>query len=197
MKVIKKLSDHLAGIATLRALIVVGMVFVVFSVLFTYVDVPFGLRRIEKISGGVRILDLQPFYTPEMAYQFLEAYKEEGRQVYLNILTADLFYPLLYSSFLALAISWVFRRAFRPENPAQLLNLLPFVAAIIDYAENIGIYTLLRNYPARLTDVAQTTAHLSSIKQMLSNTCVLALAIGFIFYLARKAGLPRPHKTHN
>ncbi len=191
----KQVSDRLAQAATLKSLAAVGAMFVIFSFIFTYADVPFGLARLERISGGLRILDLQPYYTPEMAYRFLDAYQEEGRRVYLSILTADLFYPLAYSSFLALAISWVFRRAFKPENPAQFLNLLPFVAALLDYAENVGVYTLLRHYPERLSDVAQRTAYFSAAKLMLSNVCVLALAIGVIFYLARRAGLPRPHQT--
>lgn len=191
---LRGISDWLAKTATLKALAIVGAVFIIFSVIFTYADVPFGLARLERISGGLRILDLQPYYTPGMAYRFLDAYQEEGRRVYLSILTADLFYPLVYSLFLALAISWVFRRAFKPENPAQFLNLLPFVAALLDYVENMGVYTLLRHYPERLEDVAQRTAYFSAAKLMLSNICVLALAIGVIFYLARRAGLPRPYR---
>jgi len=40
LNVIRRLSDRLDRIATIRTLIAVGLVFVPFSVLFTYVDVP-------------------------------------------------------------------------------------------------------------------------------------------------------------
>jgi hypothetical protein len=193
--VIRKLSYSIDKFATLRVLIILGVVFVIFSVIFVYVDVPFGMQRLEKISGGVRLLDVQRNYSPEMAYNFLEAYGEQGRQVYVRILTADLFYPLLYSIFLSVAMTWLFRRAFKPDNRAQLFNLLPFVVALFDYAENAGLYIMLRNYPTQMVDIATITSYISTIKQVLGNVSVMALAIGFIFYLAREAGLPRPYKT--
>ena len=194
-KPLRRLSFSLDRFTTTRALIVLTIVFVLFSIVFVYVDTPFSVKRVEKLSDGVRILDQQRNYTTEMAYHFLDAYGESGRQTYRRILAADVFYPLLYGAFLSIAITWFFRRAFAAERVVQLLNLLPWLTVLFDYAENIGLYVMLAKYPTQLPTVVAITSHLSMLKQLLSSMSILALLIGIIFYLAKKAGLPRPYKT--
>ena len=113
---LQKLSFSIDRLAKTRVLILLTAVFILFSLVYVYVDTPVSVKRIEKLSGGVRILDLQRNYTTETAYHFLDAYGDGGRQVYQRILAVDIFYPLLYGAFLSIAITWFYRRAFPPES---------------------------------------------------------------------------------
>lgn len=62
-----------------------------------------------------------------------EAYGESGRQAYIRArFTFDLVWPLVYTLFLATAISWVLGRAFALDSCWQRANLAPLLNAIFD-----------------------------------------------------------------
>src|SRR5688572_22166407 len=77
-------------------------------------------------NNSVMPLDLMFFYTPEQAFEMMDRYGEAGRSVYWKIeLTADIIYPIIYTLFYGLFISWLFQRAFKPDSPMQKWNLMP------------------------------------------------------------------------
>ncbi len=130
--------------------------------LFLFLEVFFAgflLPRCEKwiIPAGAkaRILDLSFGFTPDQAYQSLEAYGEVGRQRYLLVESlADTAYPLVYTGLFILILSTLLRGIFPESSRWSLLNLWPLVAMLADYAENAGIISMLANYPNRLAGAA-------------------------------------------
>lgn len=116
-------------------------------------------------NASVMPLDLMFFYTPEQAFEMMEKYGEAGRSIYLRIeLTADIIYPIVYTLFLGLFISWLFQRAFKPESPMQKWNVMPMGAWLFDMLENSGIVSMILMHPSRAELMAWLTMLFGTVK---------------------------------
>ena len=116
-------------------------------------------------NNSVLPLDLMFFYNPEQAFAMMDKYGEAGRAIYLRIeLTADIIYPIIYTLFYGLLISWLFQRAFKPESGMQKWNLMPVGAWFFDLLENVGIVSMLMIYPAKPAVLAWITMLFGTLK---------------------------------
>ena len=116
-------------------------------------------------NNSVMPLDLMFFYTPEKAFAMIEKYGEAGRSIYFKIeLTADIIYPIIYTLFYGLLISWLFQRGFKPDSPMQKWNLMPVGAWFFDLLENTGIVSMLMIYPSKPEILAWVTMLFGSLK---------------------------------
>jgi len=107
---------------------------------------PLSVPRMRELAGGGPILDMRFGYTPQHAYELLNALGSAGRGAYLAMLwTVDLLLPALFSLFLWSAVS---RGALRRWRWAA------FGAGAADYLENAAITALLLAYPIRHDAVA-------------------------------------------
>jgi hypothetical protein len=154
---------------------------------------PFGLARLQEITGGPTILDMTFTTHPQQVYAVLDALGEAGRAFDLtHIVPLDLVFPFTYGLFLAIGISWALSRLVPEGSPWFLLNLAPVFAAAADYCENAGVITLLLTYPARLDPVAWFVSIMYSIKFFFSAvsfiTLFAALAGCAVLFLVRRTG---------
>ena len=132
-------------------------------------------------NNSVLPLDLMFFYTPEQAFGMLDKYGEAGRSVYFRIeLTADIIYPIIYTLFYGLLLSWLFQRAFKPDNSMQRWNVIPVGAWFFDMLENVGIVTMLATYPAKSAILAWLTMIFGSLKWGIFAVTVLLVLIGLV-----------------
>ena len=116
-------------------------------------------------NDSVMPLDLMFFYTPAQAFEMMDRYGEAGRSVYLRIeLTADIIYPIIYTLFYGLLLSWLLQRAFKPDSKIQKWNVMPVGAWFFDMLENIGIVSMLMMYPSKPEIVAWLTMLFGSLK---------------------------------
>jgi hypothetical protein len=116
-------------------------------------------------NNEVMPLDLMFFYTPAKAFAMIEKYAEAGRAVYMKIeLTADIIYPIIYTLFYGLLISWLFQRAFKSDSAMQKYNVTPVGAWFFDLLENVGIVSMLALYPSQPNALAWLTMIFGSLK---------------------------------
>jgi len=116
-------------------------------------------------NNSVMPLDLMFFYTPQQAFDMIEKYGPEGRVIYAKIeLSADIIYPIVYTLFFALLISWLFQRGFRPGSPIQTWNVMPMGAWLFDLLENIGTVSMVAAYPSQPAILAWITMFIGLIK---------------------------------
>jgi hypothetical protein len=116
-------------------------------------------------NASVLPLDLMFFYTPEKAFAMVEKYGAAGRDIYMKIeLTADIIYPIIYTLFYGLLLSWLFQRAFKPESKMQRYNVMPAGAWFFDLLENIGVVSMLTMYPSQPALLAWLTMAFGSLK---------------------------------
>jgi len=109
---------------------------------------PRAQATLKGASGGTGLLDRQCFYSAAKANEMIASYSDSGRAAYgTTELTTDTFFPVAYTLFLSLSITWLLRRAFHKESPVQYLNLVPVGAWLFDLLENVGIVVNLSTFP--------------------------------------------------
>lgn len=156
-------SSAIRDVSSGRTLVASFAFFVVLAALIN--GRPFGLSALAQITGGATILDMAFTYTPVQAYAMLAALGDAGRAFYLTrIVPLDLVFPAAYTLFYAVAITWLLSCWLPEGSPWMRLNVVPLVAGIADYCENIGVIALLLSYPAELYGVAAFTGVMSPIK---------------------------------
>ena len=116
------------------------------------------LVTIPKTMGfanGMKLLDMLPMgYSHDYANKLFNTLGEDGREIYLtNQIPVDMIYPLLFGLTYSLLLAYFLKKLNKLKSPLTYLSLLPIIAGIADYLENIGIITMLKSYP----DLAETT----------------------------------------
>jgi hypothetical protein len=182
-KLSKKFHAWATGWRVILLLIAVG-------VMVGYI-MPVASAILELIANNsVLPLDLMFFYTPTEAFAMIEKYSPAGRAFYTKLeLTMDILYPVIYTLFLGLAISWLFQRAFKPESKMQKWNVTPVGAWLFDLLENIGIICLLAVFPSQPVLVAWLTMLVGLIKWAFT-----ILSIGLVLVGLAKAAINRFQK---
>lgn len=116
-------------------------------------------------NASVLPLDLMFFYAPDQAFAMIDKYGEAGRDLYMKIeMTADVIYPIIYTLFYGLLLSWLFQRGFKSDSKMQKYNVMPVGAWFFDLLENIGIVSMLSMYPSQPAVLAWLTMIFGSLK---------------------------------
>ncbi len=99
-------------------------------------------------AQNVRSPDLSFWYTPSDLYATAATYGIEGRAAYVRARgTFDILWPLVYTAFLALTLSWISRRM--PDRRRwRRANLVPIGAGAFDLLENVCTSVVMLRYPA-------------------------------------------------
>jgi hypothetical protein len=173
---VKQISDWMRRVSTGW----VALAALVFFLLFTALVLPQQAAKSEQEIGSAVSPDTSFFYSPADLYKIAESYGEEGRQAYIRArFTFDLVWPLVYTLFLATAISWIFGKAFAPDSRWQWANLAPLVGALFDYLENLSTSLVMLRYPAQ-TPVVDLLAPLFTALKWGSLGLSFSLLIGGI-----------------
>lgn len=162
-KILDEVSDWIISIASGRTVLAALAGILVTGFLVN--GRPFGIAELKSITGGVGILDMEVFYSPEQAYRFLSAMGEAGRSFELTrIIPLDLLVPFFYALFLSTFISWLLHRWLPEKSPWQRLNVIPVIGALFDYIENLGIIAMLLAWPMEMFSIAQITMAATLLK---------------------------------
>ena len=157
------------------------LVFLAGEIFFNAVVLPGQQAKMQAGSGGTGPIDLQIFYTPEKVYGMMEAYSPEVRTSYrLFEMTGDIIYPIVYTLFFSLAITWLFQRGFASTSRMQKYNVVPFGTWFFDLLENICIIAMLSIHPSTPSALAWISAVFTLVKWSFAGITVLLLLIGLI-----------------
>jgi len=173
----RRVSDLLYAVSgnwvTLGALVV--------FVLFMTMVLPGQATEAELQAGGAGSPDTSLFYKPSDLYAMAEAYGPQGRLAYLRARwTFDLAFPLVYSAFMATAMSWLWSRAVSLDSVWRCGNVLPLLAAMFDYLENASTSLVMARYPAETLVVAVLAPFFTLVKWLLvAGSFVLLVAAAF------------------
>jgi hypothetical protein len=178
-KLSNKLKDFAKGWLVLVLFVLDGF--------FMFFVMPMLGALMQGDNGGPGPLDLNFFYTPDKAFAMIASYGEYGRAFYRNIeLTADIIYPIVYTLFFSLCITWFFQRAFAAGSKLQRLNVVPFGAWLFDLFENLGIVVLLTVYPSQPAALAWLTAVFTALKWTFAGASILLTLFGIGAFAVKK-----------
>jgi hypothetical protein len=137
--------------------------------------------------GSSGPIDLKFFYTPQTAYKMIASYSEQTRAIYrIGELTLDVVYPVVYTLFFSLLITWLFKRGFPSESKMQRLNVVPFGAWLFDLFENLGIVAMLSVYPSTPAGVAWLTTIFTMVKWSFAGAGGVLILIGLVMTIKNR-----------
>lgn len=137
------------------------------------------IPKTMEFSNGMKLLDMMPKeYDLNYVNQLFTALGENGRSTYLfNQIPVDMIYPLLFGISYCLLLGYFLKKLNKLNSKYMYLCLIPIIAGIADYLENIGIITMLKNYP-ELTEVAvKSTSSFSLIKSISTSANFIVLVV--------------------
>ncbi|MDL2294422.1 hypothetical protein LJC60_07315, partial [Ruminococcaceae bacterium OttesenSCG-928-D13] len=148
-----------------------------------------GVAGLLQITGGASILDFEFGFTADQALDMLTALGKQGRSFYLTrIIPIDFIFPLsymlCYAGWIALLVKHI-----SPKGHLKLLLLVPILAMLFDWGENMGIIFMLVKYPLLPKWVvisASTAGILKMICIVASVAAIVALFIVLFFKRKKK-----------
>ncbi len=164
----------------------VALLFVITNLIYAFmllVTIP----KTVAYSGGMKLLDMMPQgYDSEYVNELFSKLGKEGRDVYLfNQIPVDMIYPFLFGITYSLLIAYFLKKLDKLNNHFFYLCLIPIIAGIADYLENIGIVTMLNDYPD-LSVVHISTTNIFSIIKSVSTTLFFIVLIVIIILVGIK-----------
>jgi len=137
------------------------------------------IPKTMEFANGMKLLDMMPTgYDLNYVSELFTSLGENGRLTYLtNQIPVDMFYPLLFGLSYCLLLGFFLKKLNRLNSPFIYLCVIPIIAGVADYLENIGIITMLKNYPALKESAVYTTNIFSVIKSISTSIFFIALII--------------------
>jgi hypothetical protein len=148
--------------------------------------------RVSDRCGGLAALDVRGFWNADEARALLQSCGPAGRTAYVQLELADQLFPAIAGAALVLATAALLHRI----GPRAWPLLVPAIATtVLDYAENIAVWTLLARWPEVPAVVAAIGGPVSAAKQALGflahGVLLAALAVAAVGALrARRRSSP-------
>ena len=139
------------------------------------------IPKTMEFSNGMKLLDMLPTgYNQDYANELFRTLGQNGREIYLtNQIPVDMIYPLLFGLTYSLLLAYFLKKLNKLKSPFTYLCLLPIIAGIADYLENIGIITMLKSYP----NFTETTVNATNTFSVLKSTSTSIFFIALIAIL--------------
>jgi hypothetical protein len=145
----------------------------------------------EYKPEGVSLPDTSFGYTPSDVYAAAEAIGQVGRDEYVEArYTFDLVWPIVYTVFFVVVLSWVFRRVTQPGSRFRLVNLFPIVPLLFDYLENITASIVMTRYPDESPVVVHLLPVFSALKWTTLSACFVLIIVGAVMVAAKRRSTP-------
>ncbi len=147
------------------------------------------IPKVMSFSNGMKLLDMLPTgYNAEYVNSLFDILGEKGREVYLfNQIPIDMIYPFLFGISFCLVLAYFFQKLSKLNGYFLYLCLLPVVAGIFDYLENIGIITMLINYPNLSKSLITTTNIFTIFKSVFTTVYFVILFVTIVMVIIKYA----------
>ena len=165
------LSSHLSGKKVLLLFVLTNLVYAV----MIFITIP----KVMAFSGELKLLDMMPTgYDLDYINALFSALGEKGRETYLyQQIPVDMIYPFLFGISNSLIMAFFLNKMGKLDSVFFYLTLLPLIAGMADYLENIGIVLMLTSFPDVSPGVASLTNVFSITKSITTTIFFIVLII--------------------
>ncbi len=127
-------------------------------------------------------------YSAEYAQKLLETLGETGLFVYQwKQIPLDMIYPILFAVTFSLLLALILKNSFPQKNNLHKLCILPMLAGLFDYLENIGIIIMIQLFPVFHEWIANITNIFSVLKSLTSTIVFTLIIIGLVILSVKKS----------
>lgn len=175
---------------------IVLVLFIITNLVYVLM-VAYSLPKTAAHAQGMALLDMMPSgYDLAYVQELFTALGEEGRQTYLYLqLPIDMLYPLLFALCYSLLLVWLIKKIGKQHTRLLYASYLPFIAAAADYLENIGIITLLHQFPDITRRSVEMVSRTSVVKSS-STSAYFVVVLIVLLAFARQKYLKRKTNTN-
>ncbi len=180
-----KVLDTIYRSATLRNV----LIFLALDLVLMLGLMPYMGAKIAALTNGMQVIDLQiPTYPAQKALDMVADYGEAGRKLYRRVeLIADTIYPIIYGIAYALILAFLFKGNEQGSPKWKfLLPLVPLLGMLFDFGENLGIVTMLSQFPDQSLLVAAITAKFSLMKWIFALGSIILIIWGLVHKIFRR-----------
>lgn len=165
------IEKHISGKKVLGLFILTNLVYA-FMLIVT-------IPRTMVFSNGMKLLDMMPTgYNFNYVNKLFSALGANGRETYLTSqIPVDMIYPLLFGISYCALMAYFLKKINKLNTPFIYLCILPIIAGIADYFENIGIIAMLKSYPDFTETIVNATSIFSVIKSISTSMFFVALIV--------------------
>ncbi|WP_050909388.1 hypothetical protein [Vibrio campbellii] len=130
----------------------------------------YSIPKLMQYTDGLPLFDMSPLgYSYQEALALLSALGEEERSVYVSLqLTLDLFYPFLFALCYSALLQWLIGVGKLSSRVWLCMAVVPVFVCLFDYAENIGIWFMLTEYPVVSKSLVMTSSVFTLAKSLLT-----------------------------
>lgn len=173
-RLIKFIQKNISGRKVLGLFILTNLVY---TFMLT-VTIP----KTMEFSNGMKLLDMIPTgYDLDYVNELFHLLGVDGRLTYLNSqIPVDMIYPLVFGVSYCLLLGYLLKKLNKLNCNYIYLCVIPIIAAVADYLENIGIITMLKNYPKMKETTVYTTNIFSVIKSISTSIFFIVLIVVLI-----------------
>ena len=146
------------------------------------------IPKLMQFSGGMKILDMIPTgYNVQYVNTLLNTLGEQGRHFYLfSQIPVDMIYPFFFGISYCLLLAYILNKLAMLNSNYFYLCLLPLLGGLFDYFENMGIITILNDYPHNNDLLSQITNIFSILKSLFTSVYFIILLIFIITTVVKK-----------
>ena len=169
--------DNLSNLRNLVVMIVSSFVVVMIMATLTQ-------TWVYEVYGDVTMPDTRLTYTLNEITDVFNTLGQAGLNVWAQAHMLDFLFPLTYMFAMAFGTNMELRRLYPNNDPAKKLVLIPLMAGIADYVENILILTQIATYPSLSGPVILVASAITSFKWILlgSGFVIIFVFIPLIIY---------------
>lgn len=137
------------------------------------------IPKLMTFSNGEPIMDMMPGgYAAPYVADLLQSLGDEGRSYYLTKqLPLDFAYPGLFAITYSLIFIYFLRQINRHDTWWRLIALLPVIAGLADYLENISIISMINQFPNVSTTLVKFSSMVSIVKASATTIYFLFLVV--------------------
>jgi hypothetical protein len=92
----------------------------------------------------------------------------------------------LFSLTFSLLLVWLFGKTFNENSKIYYLALVPFLAGIFDYVENIFIIKMINSFPDLQVNIVKIASTFSILKSGFTTVFFMLLFVGFALLFKQK-----------
>ncbi len=178
-----RLLSYIQGVSTGR----VVLAFFVPAMAIYFVMVLYTIPQVEAYAQGMKLFDLSPLgYSFEYANELLQALGSEGREKYLyRQLPLDFLYPGLFAVSCTLLLTWLFLKTRETSSKIFYFCLVPAIAGLFDYLENVFVLHILWSYPSMSKTSIALASTMTLVKSVLTTIFFVLLLLGTVLFFIR------------
>ncbi len=155
------------------------------ALLFVLANLVYALMLFKTIpdvmafADGMKLPDMLPAgYDFAYISDLFEKLGDAGRNAYLfQQIPVDMVYPALFAISYCLLLAFFIKKLNGLNSPMVYACLLPIIAGVFDYMENIGIISMLTSYPDLSKDTVVATNIFTLVKSTSTSIYFVLLLI--------------------